>query len=362
MTDVTSEKLYSKLNRINSIKRDLKNTMISVGGYEYFEEDPLFEEYPRILSQIHKSISMLNRALDISVYGIDPEEALTRAETSFKTLMPYVEEIQVCRSLLQNNLNTKGVEADTTDTLRELVNKVNDIEGAKEPFSRNIASFMVNDYFRIDLRYCGTYNSGNTWYEAIYCDIVNVDDNYHPLNDPFFYIWFYNTETGNNLQGGSMFREENVPPHSSPDSRRIITWWEGDDRSALDRFVRVCDAGLLGWGTDDFYISQRRLVHLYLDNVGDVDLEIFQHNEWTYLFWCYSLTGSFEGKTVYGNHRLYMYSPDGERRYYLARTWEDGSTIWNGSWNWWYYGPNSETQRNDMLDWETNEVTIEEDE
>jgi hypothetical protein len=57
-----------------------------------------------------------------------------------------------------------------------------------------------------------------------------------------------------------------------------------------------------------------------------------------------------------------MYSPDGNRRYGLGRTWEDGSGFWALGWYWWYINPQSDTQRIDMKDtWRTNTITLERD-
>jgi hypothetical protein len=127
MADVSSEKLYSKLDRINDIKNRLKSVMIDMGGYENFQDDPIFEEYPNILSSIHARIATINRLLDVSIYGEDPGDVITLVETTYNKIVPYLDELQYCRAHLISNLNTMGVVADIDDTLRELVEKVLDI-------------------------------------------------------------------------------------------------------------------------------------------------------------------------------------------------------------------------------------------
>ena len=359
MTDVTSEKLYSKLDRINRIKRDLKATMINVGGYEYFENDPLFEEYPRILGQIHRNISAINSALDVSIYGRDPGFVLTKADTTFKTFAPYLEELQICRSLLIDNLNTRGVTASTDDSLRDLVGKVLDIEGSKEPYEKELLSFMLDDYFRVDISRVGTYN-GTSFYEYIRIMIVNVDDEDHSFDDPFYRFYFYDTDNGDTLST-VMIRTENIYSHSSYEGPNIMTSLDGDT-SNIDRFTELCENGKMGWYTNAFYKSNCRVDTIPFEDLGDIKLETYQINEWSYFFWCYTLGNDTSSQIVEGQHTIYMYSPDGNRKYNLGRTWEDGSRFWIRGWYWWYYNPQSDTQRIDMKDtWRTNTITLERD-
>ena len=130
MNDTTSESLYNKLIRIEEIKDSIRSTLYEIGGKEYFTTEPKFEEYANILLTIHSRISYVNRILDISVYGKEPDNAIVQ-EPSYSNILPYLLELQGCRSDLIANLNTKGVQADTNETLRELVAKVLDINGGE---------------------------------------------------------------------------------------------------------------------------------------------------------------------------------------------------------------------------------------
>lgn len=183
MTDVTSEKLYSKLERINNVKRNFKKVMIAIGGYEYFQNDPKFETYPEILSTIHARIAGINRILDISIYGRDPSDVLSKPETTYNKIMPYLDELQYCRNLLIDNLNTKGVTADTTDTLRTLVGKVLDISssgGAPEPFDRIIATQELTSHSNVvvDWHYvCNIHKEEDHYWGVSYSIRGNIKNN-----------------------------------------------------------------------------------------------------------------------------------------------------------------------------------------
>ena len=356
MTDVTSEKLYSKLNRINEIKRELKNVMINVGGYEYFESDPLFEEYPNILSQIHARIDSLNRILDISIYGQDPMNVLTKAQTTYKVIAPYLDELQVCRSYLIDNLNSKGVQADTNETLRSLVNKVKDIDtSSKTPFSETIYTTWLNDNFKVELAYCGWY-AGSEWVTGLKCYAINEDDIDHDLVNPFYRLVFPVEGYGDYWV---LLRSETVYSHSSIDVT-IETIYDGEDTSKLDKFRAMCEEGSAHYSMDTFYRSNARIENLAMGDIGSTTLEVYQLNESTYFFWCTNRSNTGLDIEIDNNYHLYMYDPEDEDRYRLQVEWYAGDRLIDGSWIWLYYYP-EEDEVDDFSHYQTNRFTIEGD-
>ena len=358
MTDVTSEKLYSKLNRINEIKRELKNVMINVGGYEYFESDPLFEEYPNILGQIHARIDSLNRLLDISIYGQDPMNVLTKAQTTYKVIAPYLDELQVCRSYLIDNLNSKGVQADTTETLRSLVDKVKNINtDGKVPFSNIIYSFMLDDYFRVDLAYCGWYLDSE-WVVGLKCYLVNESDENRSLTNPFYRLSFPVEDYGNYW---ILLREDTIYSHST--QTIIVDKAFEDDEEGIDKlnkFRDMCEAGTVSYSTDTFYRSEAKIEELTMGDIGSTTLEVYRIDDYRYFFWCTTRTNSGTSIEIDRDYSLYMTNPENGNRYQLYVNWYSGDILPNNNWSWWYCYP-EESEVYDFSQYQTNTYTIEGD-
>lgn len=354
MTDVTSEKLYSKLDRINNVKRNLKKVMIEIGGYEYFQNDPKFETYPEILGQIQTRISTINRAMDITVYGKDPTEVISTADTTYKKVLPYLDELQYCRALLIDNLNTKGVEANTDDTLRTLVGKVLDIEsgGGREPFEEVIMSVSLG-YFVLDFVYIGYNSSDGRFYENLDCRIKNNDSVPHDLENPFYRIHIGNDD----VSYSTILKRSVVAPHNWYEYGLAGTLWHQDPQfTALIEDIRN---GAAIFSYDEYYRDDARIVNLQFDDIGALDLEVYMLNTHSYFFYCIERTYSGEEEFMEAGYTLAMLSPDGERKHILT-SWSRDDILYPSGWRWWYRYPQNEEEVEDFAGWETNEFILEE--
>lgn len=338
MTDVTSESLYNKLNRVNSIKRNLKEVIYNIGGYEYIEDDPLFEKYPEIFSQIHSRIGDLCNYLDMSIYGKSVENVLSRVDTTYKTIIPYLDELQICRANLIANLNTKGVTADTNETLRSLVNKVLDIEGGGgggsetyEPFSRVIYTQWLNEQIRMDVVYKGELNN-NYYNESIYIYFVNVSDNIYQSEDVILitlvggdngldcYFDYRNYITPHDFQYGYVYGIGSSIDTITEDTFKFIRQFVDNIETYAYINVEHYDTNLLVDRSIDFF------------DKGTLNLHILKRDSNRYVFYMDVELDNTYGPGGVGPLNRYgdvvMYSPDESRHYYIEYINGDPSAYW----------------------------------
>ena len=371
MTDVTSEKLYSKLERINNVKRNFKKVMIAIGGYEYFQNDPKFETYPEILSTIHTRIAGINRILDISIYGRDPSDVLSKPETTYSKIMPYLDELQYCRSLLIDNLNTKGVTADTTDTLRTLVGKVLDIQGGGiEPFNKIIATQEIPVYenLSIDWHYvCDVYSeSGEIKTDYyIYGEAKNYGDETVHLIDPCCCstMGYYDSESGDGLTCSLFLCVGIIEPH---ETYRLSSYITTQNEGNLDELVKRIESGdssvffeVKTCPPEEQRVESLNIPAHYFDGAVTATyyLHILRFSDFEYMAYGTTNVSPYGYAMVQGNFAPTMLSPDGERQYRLGELYDDWF-IYNGD----YYTYNimayDEQSREDLSSYMTNEIVI----
>lgn len=278
MTDVTSEKLYEKLDRINNVKRNLKKVMIDIGGYELFQNDPKFETYPEILCTIQDRIEAVNRLLDITVYGKELNNVFTTADITYKKIIPYIEEAQSCRMALIDNLNTKGVIADTDETLRSLVGKVLDIKsgGGKVPFEETLLTYSLGDLdFKLVL--IGSY-SGNEWYEELMLYVLNNSDEIITLEDPFYYVTISNYDYSLSY---SCICYSKYPIYShSYYSFFVISNW--GDTTEIDQFADSIRENGAHLSYEEIYASENRRATIPFGDYGAITFMLAKINNYTY--------------------------------------------------------------------------------
>lgn len=371
MTDVTSETLYRKLNDINDIKRRLKDTLFNIGGYEYFENDPLFEEYPDILNQIHSRIGNLCNILDLSIYGKSVENVLSKVDVTYKNIMPYMDELQICRANLISNLNTKGVTADTNETLRSLVNKVLDIEGSGggggetyEDFSEVLDSISIEDNLRLDIIYFG---SSDKYYELGFkFRIINVSSEvYYPSDIKIFYLT--TTENGNTF---ILDYRDYISPHNYRESWYSYnididnpTEWQLENLERMKTIANDIKNGdySLTWNSYSIDLLVERTTEFF--DKGTITTNILKLNDYEYLFF-----NSVELDNTYGPGgvspldkygEFVMWSPDNTRRYQIM--YIDG-----GPNTYWYTGSAGYNMKycyddqmvRDFAEYETNRIEV----
>lgn len=371
MTDVTSEKLYSKLERINNVKRNFKKVMIAIGGYEYFQNDPKFETYPEILSSIHARIAGINRVLDVTIYGRDPSDVLSKPETTYNKIMPYLDELQYCRSLLIDNLNTKGVVAETTDTLRTLVGKVLNIQGSSfEPFDKVIATQEIPVYenVSIDWHYvCEVYSEGGSKdiYYYIYGNVKNYGDEVVNLSDPCCCstMGYYDSESGDGLTCSLFLCVGIIEPH---ETYRLSSYVTKQNSGDLDKLVERVESGdqsvffdLKTCPPEEQRVESFNIpAYCYEGAVSATyNLHILRFSDFEYLAFGTISVSPYGYAVVNDSFFPTMLSPDSERYYRLGELY-NGWNIYNGD----EYNFNivayDEQSREDLSNYMTNDIVI----
>ncbi len=325
MTDVTSEKLYEKLDRINNVKRNLKKVMIDIGGYELFQNDPKFETYPEILCTIQDRIETLNRMLDITIYGKELDGTFTTADITYKKIMPYLEEAQSCRMALIDNLNTKGVIADTNETLRSLVNKVLDIKsgGGKVPFEETLLT-QSTENLKFELMFVGSY-SGSDWYENLSLRITNLGDEPITFEEPFYYATV-STYDYSSSYSCVCYNRYPVYSHSWYDFYLMSNW---GDTTELDNFADSIreHGGHIDY--TDLYISDNRSDVIPLGDYGTISYMLAKINSYTYYINYSEHTNS--GGSEYVSDGNYYFRMRNNENQYTFVMWSQGGYIWGGS-------------------------------
>ncbi|MBO7615075.1 MAG: hypothetical protein J6T15_05205 [Bacilli bacterium] len=293
MPNDTSDTLYEKLEEIKRIKDEIKEALFEVGGYEFFQNDPLFQEYPDIITQIFLRIGNVNRVLDVSVYGRDPGENIPITDTTYTKLLPYLEELQLCRTNLINNLNTKGVPASSTDTLSNLVAKVLDISGGvipptPEPTQELLSSFMITADLRADIYYRTRVEYTGYTEESIQLEIYNIGE--EPINmfSTFYSIKIipsyetaqdfelWNTVTrwssGGYLYPGSYMNSYLFSVYNTSESQEEIIW--------LRNTAEMIKNGLYVEEIDEYNVTDARIEHIDIYShgviVGDERIEMYK--------------------------------------------------------------------------------------
>ena len=327
MTDVTSEKLYEKLDRINNVKRNLKKVMIDIGGYELFQNDPKFETYPEILCTIQDRIEYVNRLLDITVYGKELNGVFTTADITYKKILPYIEEAQSCRMALIDNLNTKGVIADTDETLRSLVGKVLDIrsDGGRVPFEETLLTTNIGP-FRVDFRVRGSY-SVTEWYEELLIKFYNDTDNDIILTDPFYYITV--SDNNYNLSYSNVCYEVYpIVAHSYYDFFVASNWV---DTTEIDNFVNSIKANGGHISYIECYASEGRNDTLAVDSVGTLTYNLNKIDDYTYYIRYYNNANSgYADEITDGDYRFCMKGNELWNIYYFT-SWGRYDYFYSGS-------------------------------
>lgn len=124
-----SNSLYEKLELINETKHKIKQAIIDIGGNGYIDDDTLFENYPDAIRQVHTDIENTCIIFNQILNGSNAETEVSKLP--FADLLGYITAFQQSRADIIAFLNTNGVPANQTDTLDELIGKLNNVEDAQ---------------------------------------------------------------------------------------------------------------------------------------------------------------------------------------------------------------------------------------
>jgi len=127
MANIESNTLLEKLTEINIIKNRLRTIIKDIGGGDYITDESPFASFPRALNMTFSDIKNVVRLLEFITYGGDLEAISEKDNLKYVDTLPYITEIQSCKSQLVDNLRVKGVYADTTESLASLINKILEI-------------------------------------------------------------------------------------------------------------------------------------------------------------------------------------------------------------------------------------------
>ena len=127
MANIESNTLLEKLTEINTIKNRLRRIIIDIGGSEYLNDDSPFSAFPIALLRVHSDIKNIERLLEYIDCGGDFDEIAEKEDLKYTDTIDYITDIQSEKQNLVNNLRTKGVYADISESLASLVNKVLEI-------------------------------------------------------------------------------------------------------------------------------------------------------------------------------------------------------------------------------------------
>ena len=128
MDENVSNTLYEKLEEIETIKENLKAALISAGGTEYFNLDLKFEQYPEVITSLLGEIQYFCMYFENYINGKDVTEGLKRSEITYRTLLPYFADLDLCKTKLVNILNNKGIYVERDTPLSDIIDLVNILE------------------------------------------------------------------------------------------------------------------------------------------------------------------------------------------------------------------------------------------
>ena len=141
MNENVSKTLYEKLEMIDNIKSELRDVLLYVGGNDFFRVEPKFEEYPQLIEDILGEIQYFCMYFENYVNGKDVTKGLKRSEITYKTLLPYLSGLDLCKTRLVDILNTYGVYVERDTPFMDIINKVTEIPGACIPYKPTYISF-----------------------------------------------------------------------------------------------------------------------------------------------------------------------------------------------------------------------------
>ena len=141
MDENVSKTLYEKLEEIETIKNNLRDSLYQIGGNDYFQVEPKFEDYPNLIVNIFGTIQFICLYFENYVFGKNIEEGLKQSELTYHTLTKYILELDQCKTKLVNILNTYGVYVERDTPFMDIINKVTEIPGACIPYKPTYISF-----------------------------------------------------------------------------------------------------------------------------------------------------------------------------------------------------------------------------